>query len=196
VKHFPGHGDTDVDSHKALPVVDKDLYDLQNVEMVPFRAAVEAGIGMVMTSHVLFPALDDAHPATMSRKVLHRLLRADLGYDGVVISDDLEMKAVRGRWRIGEVLERASQASVDLFCIGRSFEPDLSLSIESWEVLIRLQESDPGHHMQAETAARRLNTLRERHLLDLPPPPALSVVGTAGFQALAADLHRRGAGNA
>lgn len=196
VKHFPGHGDTDVDSHKALPVVDKDLYDIQNVELVPFRAAVEAGISMVMTSHVLFPALDEHHPATMSRKVLHRLLRSDLGYDGVVISDDLEMKAVRGRWRITEVLDRASRATVDLFCIGRSFEPDLSLSIESWEALIRLQESDPGHHAVAETAVRRLDALRERHLLDLPSPPDVSVVGTAGFQALAADLHRRGAGNA
>ena len=132
----------------------------------------------------------------MSRKVLHRLLRSDLGYDGVVISDDLEMKAVRGRWRITEVLDRASRATVDLFCIGRSFEPDLSLSIESWEALIRLQESDPGHHAVAETAIRRLDALRERHLLDLPSPPDVSVVGTAGFQALAADLHRRGAGNA
>ncbi|HCH61694.1 MAG TPA: beta-N-acetylhexosaminidase, partial [Deltaproteobacteria bacterium] len=165
VKHFPGHGDTDVDSHKALPVVDKDLYDIQNVELIPFRTAVEAGIGMVMTSHVLFPALDDQYPATMSRKVLHRLLREDLGYDGVVISDDLEMKAVRGRWRMAEVLDRASRASVDLFCIGRSFEPDLTLSIESWEVLIRLQESDPGHHAQARTAVRRLDALRERHWL-------------------------------
>jgi beta-N-acetylhexosaminidase len=196
VKHFPGHGDTDVDSHKALPVVDKDLYDLQNVELVPFRAAVEAGIGMVMTSHVLFPALDDDHPATMSRKVLHRLLRKDLGYDGVVISDDLEMKAVRGRWRIEQVLDRASRASVDLFCIGRSFEHDLSLSIESWEVLIRQQEAEPGHHKQARTSRRRLRALREKYLLHLPAPPDLSVVGTAAYQAFAAELHRRGAGTA
>ena len=75
VKHFPGHGDTDVDSHKALPVVDKDLYDIQNVELVPFRAAVEAGISMVMTSHVLFPALDGEPPCPASSAPPSRLRR-------------------------------------------------------------------------------------------------------------------------
>ena len=194
VKHFPGHGDTDVDSHKALPVVDKDVQDLLHVELVPFKAAVEAGIDLVMTSHVLFPALDDDHPATMSRAVLHGLLRDRLGYKGLVISDDLEMKAVRDRWSMRTVLDKASRASVDLFCIGRSFEPDLTLTVSAWESLIRLQEEDKRQHKRAETAVRRLRDLREKHLRPGTPPPDLSVVGSAAFQALAADVHRRGAG--
>ena len=193
-KHFPGHGDTDVDSHKALPVVDKDLRDLEHTELVPFRAAVEAGIDLVMTSHVMFPALDDDHPATMSRRVLHGLLRESLGFDGVVISDDLEMKAVRDRWALSTVLDLASRATVDLFCIGRSFEPDLTLTMEAWETLIRLQEAEPVHHQRSRTATRRLRRLREKHLLAPPAAADLSVVGSTAFQALAADLHRRGAG--
>jgi len=194
VKHFPGHGDTDVDSHKALPVVDKDVRDLENLELIPFKAAVDAGIDMVMTSHVLFPALDDAHPATMSRAVLHGLLRERLGYSGVVISDDLEMKAVRDRWAIRAVLEKASEASVDLFCIGRSFEPDLTLTVSAWEALIRLQEESKRQHTSARTSVRRLRLLREKHLRIDTPLPDLTVVGSSAHQALAADLLRRGSG--
>jgi len=194
VKHFPGHGDTDVDSHKALPVVDKDVRDLAHMELIPFDAAVRAGIDMVMTSHVLFPALDDDHPATMSRAVLHGLLRDRLDFKGVVISDDLEMKAVRDRWDIRTVLDKASRASVDLFCIGRSFEHDLTLTVQAWEALIRLQEEEKRHHKRAETSMRRLRALREKHLRPDTPPPDLSVVGSTAFQALAAQLHSRGAG--
>jgi len=194
VKHFPGHGDTDVDSHKALPIVDKELGDLRETELVPFRHAVEAGIGLVMTSHVLFPALDEQYPATMSRRVLHGLLREELGYQGVVISDDLEMKAVRDRWPIHEVLDRATQATVDLFCIGRSFEHDLTLTMAAWESLIRIQEDDPGQHDRTTDAEHRLSALRERFLLSPPPPADLSVVGCGAFAALASELRRKGSG--
>jgi len=194
VKHFPGHGDTDVDSHKALPVVDKELGDLREMELVPYRDAVDAGIGLVMTSHVLFPALDDKFPATMSRRVLHGLLREELGFQGVVISDDLEMKAVRDRWPIHEVLDRATHATVDLFCIGRSFEHDLTLTMAAWESLIRIQEADPGQHDRTTDAVQRLRDLRERFLLSPPPPADLSVVGCPAFVALAAELHRMGGG--
>ena len=194
VKHFPGHGDTDVDSHKALPVVDKELGDLRELELVPFRDAVRNGIGLVMTSHVLFPAIDERYPATMSRAVLHGLLRDELGYEGVVISDDLEMKAVRDRWAISEVLGRATEATVDLFCIGRSFEPDLTLTMASWEALIRIQEEDPGQHQRTTDAVQRLRALRERFLLSPPPPADLSVVGCSAFTALAAELRRMGGG--
>lgn len=192
VKHFPGHGDTSVDSHKALPVVDKELYDIQHVELVPFREAVEAGIGLVMTSHVMFPALDEQYPATMSTAVLRGLLREDISYDGVVISDDMEMKAVRGRWPLAEVLEQATRATVDLFCIGRSFEPDLTLTHSAWEGLVRLQESDPTFDTLATDSMKRLHALRERFLLSPPPAADLSVVGSPAFQALAAQLISRG----
>src|SRR5690606_22344787 len=92
-KHFPGHGDTDVDSHLALPVVEHELRRLQAVEWPPFAAAIEAGVPAIMTAHVLTPCLDERVPATLSARVLSRL-REELRFRGVVVSDDLDMKAV------------------------------------------------------------------------------------------------------
>ena len=96
-KHFPGHGDTNVDSHLALPKLDLDLARLHEIELPPFRAAVEAGVARVMTAHVLFPRLDDKRPATLSPDVMG-MLRGDLAYDGLVFSDDIEMRAMADHW--------------------------------------------------------------------------------------------------
>lgn len=93
-KHFPGHGDTDVDSHYELPVLGTGIDDLKRRELKPFAAAIAAGIPMIMTAHVLFPALDEALPVTLSRRFNHDLLRGEMGFDGVIISDDLGMRAV------------------------------------------------------------------------------------------------------
>lgn len=96
-KHFPGHGDTDLDSHLALPRLDLDLARLREIELPPFRAAVEAGVASVMTAHVLFPQLDEKRPATLSPDVMG-ILREELGYDGLVFSDDIEMRAMADHW--------------------------------------------------------------------------------------------------
>jgi len=96
-KHFPGHGDTDLDSHLALPRLDLDLARLREIELPPFRAAVDAGVASIMTAHVLFPRLDDKRPATLSPDVMH-ILRDELGYDGLVFSDDIEMRAMADHW--------------------------------------------------------------------------------------------------
>jgi beta-N-acetylhexosaminidase len=192
-KHFPGHGDTSVDSHLALPVVDKELGELREVELPPFAAMVKAGVAMVMTSHVLFPDLDRDLPATLSEKVLKRLLRDELGYNGVVISDDLEMKAVRGRWAVPELVELATRATVDLFCVGRSFEHDLTLSGALFEALVRSQEADNALDRAALDATRRLWALRLRFLRSPSPPPDRAVVGGPAFRALAAFVRARGA---
>ena len=92
-KHFPGHGDTAIDSHLDLPSVEHDLERLRRVEWPPFAAAIEAGVDAIMTAHVLVPALDAEHPGTLSPEVLGRL-RDELGFQGVIVSDDIEMKAV------------------------------------------------------------------------------------------------------
>lgn len=94
VKHFPGHGDTQVDSHLGLPVVDKPRAALEACEWLPFRAAVRAGVGSVMTAHILYPALDPLHPATLSASILTGLLRGEWGYEGVVVTDAMDMRAV------------------------------------------------------------------------------------------------------
>src|SRR5207237_801200 len=91
-KHFPGHGDTTVDSHLALPRIDHDLARLRAVELAPFAAL--GGLPLIMTAHVVFAALDESAPATLSKAVIEGLLRGELGYRGLVLSDDLEMKAI------------------------------------------------------------------------------------------------------
>lgn len=93
-KHFPGHGDTQVDSHYELPVIEATLETLRGRELQPFVAAIAAGIGMIMTSHILFRAIDPDWPATLSRRITHDLLRTELGFEGVIVSDDIGMHAV------------------------------------------------------------------------------------------------------
>jgi beta-N-acetylhexosaminidase len=117
-KHFPGHGDTDEDSHLTLPSVDHGLERLRRVELPPFRAAVAAGVASVMTAHIAMPALDPEHPATLSPTAI-RLLRDELGFDGLVFSDDLEMKAVADHYPPGPLVTRALEAGVDALLVCR-----------------------------------------------------------------------------
>ncbi|MBT8486147.1 MAG: beta-N-acetylhexosaminidase [Phycisphaerales bacterium] len=113
-KHFPGHGDTTVDSHEDLPRITHDRARLDAVELVPFRAAVAAGVASVMTAHVVAESIDADRPATLSPAVVDGMLRRELGYDGVVISDDLEMKAISERMDVGDAAVQAVAAGVDL----------------------------------------------------------------------------------
>ena len=113
-KHFPGHGDTDTDSHLALPRIPHSRARLEAVEMVPFRAAIDAGLGAVMTSHILFPAIDPALPATLSPAILTGLLRQQMGFDGLIITDDLEMRGIADHWGAGEAAVLAVEAGADM----------------------------------------------------------------------------------
>ena len=117
-KHFPGHGDTHSDSHLELPVIVKSRRQLGAVELVPFRRAIAAGIPMIMTAHVLYPAVDPDRPATLSPRILTGLLRRALGFRGVVCSDDLEMRAIADHHSPGEaaVASLAAGADLLLFC--------------------------------------------------------------------------------
>ena len=118
VKHFPGHGDTSVDSHLSLPVVDLGSDDLARRDLVPFARAIAAGTWSVMTSHILLPRIDADEPATMSPRVLGRMLRDELGFDGVVVSDALDMVGASAAIGIPEAAVRALIAGCDLLCIG------------------------------------------------------------------------------
>ena len=189
VKHFPGHGDTAVDSHLDLPTVEKDPPDLDAMELAPFRAAVRAGVGSVMTAHVMYPGWDETYPATMSSTILRGQLRGRLGFSGVVFSDDLEMKAVRGRWPLSEQLLRASDASVDVFLVCS----ELALAWEAWEGLVRLQEDDPRQDDAAIAAVRRWSRLRESILIDRAPAPGLDVLADPAHQELALRARVEGA---
>ncbi|MFE9402449.1 glycoside hydrolase family 3 protein [Streptomyces sp. NPDC006530] len=117
-KHFPGHGDTNVDSHHAMPRIDVDLDTLHRRELVPFRAAIAAGSKSVMSAHILLPALDPARPATLSPRILTGLLREELGYDGLIVSDAVEMQAIAGTVGIERGSVLAIAAGADALCVG------------------------------------------------------------------------------
>ncbi len=120
-KHFPGHGDTAVDSHLGLPVVDKPVEAIRNTELVSFRAAIRAGVRAVMTAHVVFPAMEPERvPATVSRKVITGLLRQEMGFGGIIVSDSMEMNAVKDLFGIPEGTRRALAAGVDVALICHS----------------------------------------------------------------------------
>jgi beta-N-acetylhexosaminidase len=116
-KHFPGHGDTAQDSHLELPVVRRSRAQLEHTELAPFRAAIAAGVPMLMSAHVLYPALDAEHPATLSRRILTDLLRGEVGFTGVIASDDLDMRAITDHHAIGDAAVATLQAGVDVLLV-------------------------------------------------------------------------------
>ncbi|MFF8830171.1 glycoside hydrolase family 3 protein [Streptomyces sp. NPDC015131] len=117
-KHFPGHGDTNVDSHHAMPRVDVDLATLHSRELVPFRAAIAAGSKSVMSAHILLPALDPDLPATLSPRILTGLLRRELGYEGLIVTDGMEMQAIASTYGIERGSVLALAAGADAICVG------------------------------------------------------------------------------
>ncbi|MGW3914913.1 glycoside hydrolase family 3 protein [Streptomyces sp. NPDC005070] len=123
-KHFPGHGDTAVDSHHALPRIDADLSVLHSRELVPFRAAIAAGSRAVMSAHILVPALDPDRPATLSRRILTGLLREELGYDGLIVTDGMEMQAIAATYGIERGSVLAIAAGADAICVGGGLADD------------------------------------------------------------------------
>ncbi|WP_328460179.1 glycoside hydrolase family 3 protein [Actinoplanes sp. NBC_00393] len=117
-KHFPGHGDTAVDSHHDVPLIAKSIAELEACELVPFRAAIAAGAQVVMTGHLLIPAYDAELPATLSRPILTGLLREQLGFEGLIVTDGIEMQGVRRRYGLAGATVRALAAGVDAICVG------------------------------------------------------------------------------
>lgn len=156
-KHFPGHGDTAVDSHLALPVVDRSLEELRVRELVPFQAAIRAGTRTIMTSHILLPQLDPDRPATLSPIILQGLLRDELGFDGVIVSDALDMKGASGIIGIPAAAAAAVAAGCDLLCIGTDNTDEQLAQIEQ-----RMLDAVNTGQLTAERvadAASRVHTL-------------------------------------
>lgn len=114
-KHFPGHGDTSVDSHSSLPIITKTYEELERVELVPFKSAIKNGAKMIMTAHIALPNITgDETPATMSKKIVTGILRDQLGFDGVVISDGLNMKALTNNYSESDIYLKTVEAGVDI----------------------------------------------------------------------------------
>lgn len=157
-KHFPGHGDTVLDSHVALPRCEAGLTQLQMRELKPFEAALQWGVPLVMTSHVLFPALDPdpARPCTISPAIVTGLLRERMGYGGVVITDALEMEGVRGIADWGEIAVRAIEAGVDLLLYSE-FEPGPAAALAALGEALRSGRLPPE---RIEASLSRIRKLR------------------------------------
>jgi beta-N-acetylhexosaminidase len=191
-KHFPGHGDTSTDSHHELPLIEHPPDRLEAVELVPFRAAVEAQVASIMTAHILIPALDEERPATLSPVVVDGLLKKKLGYGGLVLSDDLEMRAISGRYGIPDATVAAIAAGCDavLMC-GASQEPQAA----ALEALIHAVEAGTLPLKRVEDALARHRRVKERFLAPACPTPlsgsALkAALGRDEHQAVAAEMAR------
>jgi beta-N-acetylhexosaminidase len=188
-KHFPGHGDTGVDSHLELPVVDHSPSRLQDVELRPFRMAIAAGVPMVMTAHVLVRELDDERPATLSPRILQGLLREEMKFEGVIVSDDLEMKAVAKRWG-AQAAVLAARAGCDLLPV--CITPDVQVA--AIEGFIRAVEAEEIGWKALDASALRIRRLKERFLLphrDPTPKEARLAAGPGEHRALAEEIARQ-----
>ena len=160
-KHFPGHGDADKDSHVELPIVRKSIEQLQAIELPPFANGCRNHIESLMTAHVTYPALDANLPATLSEAIVTGLLRHQLGYDGVVFSDDLEMKAISDRYSVEEAAALAVRAGVDilLFC------HEIDKAVAAFEFLCSEADRDAAVRARVEDSYRRVTELKRRYLI-------------------------------
>ncbi len=154
-KHFPGHGDTATDSHLELPRVTHPELRLREIELAPFRAAARAGVPMIMTAHVVYPVIDP-RPATMSRRWLTDILRGELGYRGVIVSDDLDMKAISVGFAVEDTVRDCLLAGVDSFLACR--DPDIQARAEA--ALDRTIAENPQVRTRFEESAARMLAFR------------------------------------
>ncbi|MGV9231312.1 glycoside hydrolase family 3 protein [Streptomyces nigra] len=153
-KHFPGHGDTAVDSHHALPRIDADASVLTERELAPFRAAIAAGTRAVMSAHILVPALDPDRPATLSRAVLTELLRGELGYTGLIVTDGMEMQAIAATYGIERGSVLAIAAGADAICVGGGLADDETVRRLRDALVTAVREGDLPEARLAEAAER------------------------------------------
>ncbi|WP_235801519.1 glycoside hydrolase family 3 protein [Heyndrickxia acidiproducens] len=180
-KHFPGHGDTDVDSHYGLPIVNHDLNTLNEVDLKPFKAAIRSGVDAIMTAHIVVPALDDSGlPATLSKKIMTGLLREKLGYNGLIITDSLDMSGANVL-PAGQVAVAAFEAGADILLN----PPDVDVAYQS--VLKAVKEGKISRKRLDESVARILGVKYERGIVRHPftKKQALRNIGTAEHLAAA-----------
>ncbi|GAA2243942.1 sugar hydrolase [Streptomyces ruber] len=156
-KHFPGHGDTAVDSHLALPRIDAPRPLLDARELAPFHAGIAAGAKAVMSAHILVPALDPHHPATLSPAVLTGLLREELGYDGLIVTDGMEMQAIAGTYGIERGSVLAIAAGADAICVGGGLADDETVRRLRDALVAAVRSGELSEERLADAAARVRN---------------------------------------
>ena len=188
-KHFPGHGDTSVDSHKALPVVTADRERLERIELPPFRHAAANGVATMMTAHVLYRTLDDQRPATLSPAIIGTILREDLRYDGVVLTDDLEMHAIIDHYGVEDATVQSMLAGCDMPLICK----DRDREVAAMTALDKAVAEGTVTMARVEQSLARVARLKARFLLPYGPvaiSDARLVVGCRTHRAFLRSIDR------
>jgi len=190
-KHFPGHGDTSVDSHHELPVVEHPPDRIERVELVPFRAAIDADVACIMTAHLLIPALDEERPATLSPRIIS-MVKQSLNFQGIVVTDDLEMKAISAHYGTAEASVAAIAAGCDVVLLCGADQAAQAAAIEA---LIYAVEKGTIPLKRVEDALTRQRRVKERFLASPRPTPLTgsalrTLLGRDEHQAIAAEMAR------
>lgn len=194
-KHFPGHGDTDVDSHKNLPIVTHEKGRISTVELVPFRAAIASGVAAIMSAHILYPALDAELPTTLSHEILTKLLRRQLGFEGLIITDDMEMQAIDAQYEIGNAAVLAVQAGADIVLVSGTLKKQQRV----YNALRQAVRSGDISETRLDTTVRRILKTkstwgifeRAAHNIEAPSDEDLSRVGRAEHRKIAQTIATR-----
>ena len=184
-KHFPGHGNTSVDSHLDLPVLDKSEEELRMTELRPFSAAIASGLPAIMTAHIVFRALDPDHPATMSQKVLEGLLRRTMGFQGVILTDCLEMNAVSMSPGTPRAAVLALKTGADLLLISHTW----GLQEEALRQVVEAVRRGEVSEARLDEAVYRILSLKRR--LGIPNPLETTAAHSEELRALSREAHRR-----
>ncbi len=174
-KHFPGHGSTSTDSHYGLPVVSKTPDEIRTTELVPFQAAIGEGVDAIMTAHVAYPELDSASlvPATVSKSILTGLLRQELGFDGVIVTDSMGMGAITGSYSPGEAAVMAVEAGADMILAGG--QVDVQAGIRA--ALLEAAQTGRLSVQRIDESVTRILMLKAKYDVGEAPPFDLDVVG-------------------
>ncbi len=183
VKHFPGHGSTHVDTHRSIPVVDKSRDQLEAGDFLPFRAGIDAGADVVMTSHILFPALDPANPATLSGIILKDVLRRDMGFEGLILSDSMNMGAIRKNYSPGGAAILALEAGVDIVMLSEEHYDHTGAYLETQKATIRAVEAAiVSGRLSPDEVMKKLERILSARLRAAPPAARRNGVWPNGVQ--------------
>ncbi len=185
-KHFPGHGDAVVDPHLDLPVFMGTMERLASVELVPFAAAVAAGVPLVMTAHILLPQIDSENPASLSRILLDGILRRRMGFDGVILADDLGMGAIARKYGPGEAAVRTLLAGTDIAMLCH----DWSAVAPAVEAVLKALREDRFEMTEWDASLDRIERVCAQAESSSPEAP-LEILGCEEFRALAAGVRER-----
>ncbi|NMA86981.1 MAG: beta-N-acetylhexosaminidase [Tissierellia bacterium] len=161
IKHFPGHGDTNMDSHIDIPIIDKDLKEINDLELIPFKEAIENGVDSIMIGHILFPALDNK-PATLSTKIINDLLRKELDFNGVVISDDLNMGAIVRNYTMEEAVIEFLNAGGDIALICHGGEEEYKI----FDIIKREVENENISEEEIDQKVYRIIELKKKYNIE------------------------------